>query len=112
MTTLLDVQGLVHTYPGSRRRSVDDVSFSVQSGQALGLGGESGSGKSTTARCVAGLVRPAAGAILLGGRNVVGARRAALRDIRRDMQMVFQDPYSSLNPRMTVEELVGEGLVV
>ena len=57
-------------------------------------------------------VSPTSGAVLLGGRNVVGARRAALREIRRDMQMVFQDPYSSLNPRMTVEELVGEGLVV
>jgi ABC-type oligopeptide transport system ATPase subunit len=110
--TLLEVQGLVHTYPGSRRRAVDDVSFRVPGGAALGLVGESGSGKSTTARCVAGLVKPASGTVLLSGRNVVGARRAALREIRRDMQMVFQDPYSSLNPRMTVEELVGEGLLV
>jgi ABC-type oligopeptide transport system ATPase subunit len=110
--TLLDVKGLVHTYPGSRRRAVDDVSFQVQAGEALGLVGESGSGKSTTARCVAGLVKPAAGEVLLGGRNVVGARRGTLREIRRDMQMVFQDPYSSLNPRMTVEDLVGEGLLV
>ena len=110
--TLLDVQGLVHIYPGSRRRAVDDVSFRVLAGQALGLVGESGSGKSTTARCVAGLIKPAAGSVLLGGRDVVGARRAALREMRRDMQMVFQDPYSSLNPRMTVEDLVGEGLLV
>lgn len=110
--TLLDVQGLVHLYPGSRRRAVDDVSFRVLAGEALGLVGESGSGKSTTARCVAGLVKPAAGSVLVAGREVVGARRAVLREIRRDMQMVFQDPYSSLNPRMTVEELVGEGLLV
>ena len=109
---LLAVDGLVHRYPGARQPAVDDVSFAVRAGEALGLVGESGSGKSTTARCVAGLVKPTAGSVTVGGRNVVGARRRDLRDIRRDMQMIFQDPYSTLNPRMTVEQLVGEGLLV
>jgi ABC-type oligopeptide transport system ATPase subunit len=109
---LLAVDRLCHHYPGARRTAVDDVSFAVRAGEALGLVGESGSGKSTTARCVAGLVKPTSGSITLGGRDVGGAGRRELRDIRRDMQMIFQDPYSTLNPRMTVEQLVGEGLLV
>jgi ABC-type oligopeptide transport system ATPase subunit len=107
---LLEVEGLTKVYGAAR--VVDDVSLSVVNGEILGLVGESGSGKSTTARCIAGLVRPDAGRVRLGGRDVLGADRRDLRALRRDMQMVFQDPYSSLNPRMTVAQLVGEGLLV
>ncbi|MEU8177195.1 ATP-binding cassette domain-containing protein [Microbispora hainanensis] len=107
---LLVVEKLVKSFGG--RRVVDEVSFDLAPGEVLGLVGESGSGKSTTARCVARLVRPDSGRVLLAGRDVPGAGRRELRDLRRDMQMVFQDPYSSLNPRMTVEALVGEPLLV
>jgi oligopeptide transport system ATP-binding protein len=109
---LLEVEHLVKTYPGRSTRAVDDVSFTVRRGEVLGLVGESGSGKSTTARCVAGLLTPDSGTVRLDGQAVTGARRSALRTLRGRMQMVFQDPYSSLNPRMTVEDLVGEGLLV
>jgi ABC-type oligopeptide transport system ATPase subunit len=109
---LLQVSDLVKSYPGRRARAVDQVSFTVGRGEVLGLVGESGSGKSTTARCVAGLLRPDSGTVLLGGQDVTGARGRELRALRARMQMVFQDPYSSLNPRMTVEQLVGEGLLV
>lgn len=110
--SLLCVEDLVKTYPGQHARAVDQVSFTVRRGEALGLVGESGSGKSTTARCVAGLIRPDSGSVRLDGQEVTRARGAGLRALRARMQMVFQDPYSSLNPRMTVEQLVGEGLIV
>jgi len=113
---LLSVEALNKTYRGRRGhpplRAVRDVSFTVASGEILGIVGESGSGKSTTARCVARLVEPDSGAVRLDGRDLRALRGKRLREMRADMQMVFQDPYSSLNPRMTVEELVGEGLVV
>jgi ABC-type oligopeptide transport system ATPase subunit len=107
---LLRVEGLRKSYAGAL--VVEDVALSIAPGEILGLVGESGSGKSTTARCIAGLIAPDSGSVLLGGRQVIGADRRQLRALRRDMQMVFQDPYSSLNPRMTVEALVGEGLLV
>lgn len=109
---LLQVENLVKTYPGQHSRAVDDVSFTLQRGDVLGLVGESGSGKSTTARCVTGLLRPDSGVVRLDGRDVTRARGREMRTLRSRMQMIFQDPYSSLNPRMTVEQLVGEGLIV
>src|SRR6201999_2230433 len=81
-------------------------------GRSLGLVGESGSGKSTLIRCALGLMRPDAGEITYDGVAVHGASRPDLLRFRREVQLVFQDPYSSLNPRMTVEELVAEGLVI
>ncbi|MGA5760363.1 ATP-binding cassette domain-containing protein [Nonomuraea bangladeshensis] len=107
---LLQVRDLVKTFGG--RRVLDGVSFDVAPGEVLGLVGESGSGKSTTARCITRLTRPDSGQILLGGRDVLAAGRRELRALRADMQMVFQDPYSSLNPRMTVAELIGEPVLV
>ncbi|MEU9834499.1 ATP-binding cassette domain-containing protein [Streptosporangium sp. NPDC048047] len=107
---LLRVRNLVKTFEG--RRVLDDVSFDMMPGEVLGLVGESGSGKSTTARCVARLTEPDSGRVELGGRDVLAARRGELRSLRREMQMVFQDPYSSLNPRMTVAELLEEPLTV
>nr|WP_217274853.1 ATP-binding cassette domain-containing protein [Rathayibacter sp. VKM Ac-2835] len=99
-------------FPGRDAPAVADVSFRLERGSALGLVGESGSGKSTTARLVAGLLKPDAGSVLLDGTELVGASRAALREARRSLQFVFQDPFASLNPRMRVSELVEEGLIV
>jgi ABC-type glutathione transport system ATPase component len=82
--------------------AVDDVSFTLQRGEILGLAGESGSGKTTLARCIIRLVEPDGGIIELDGSNVREARGSQLRELRRRMQMVFQDPYASLNPRMSV----------
>jgi ABC-type oligopeptide transport system ATPase subunit len=110
---ILEVRNLVKAFSGrGGTPAVNDVTFAVRKGEALGLVGESGSGKSTTARCAAGLVRPDAGRVLIAGQDVTRARGRALRPTRRRVQMVFQDPYSSLNPRMTVAALVGEGMLV
>jgi ABC-type glutathione transport system ATPase component len=84
------------------QRAVDDVSFTLRHGEILGLAGGSGSGKTTLARCIVRLVEPDAGTIELDGVDVRAARGKDLRELRRRMQMVFQDPYASLNPRMTV----------
>jgi oligopeptide/dipeptide ABC transporter ATP-binding protein len=119
---LLEVRGLTKHFPiragaivereVARVRAVDDVSFTVARGETLGLVGESGCGKSTTGRLVLRLIEPTAGTILFDGEDVTGLEGAALRRLRRSMQIVFQDPYGALNPRMTVEEIVVEPLVV
>lgn len=93
-------------------RAVDGVSFSLREGETLGLVGESGCGKSTLARACLNLVRPTAGEILLNGRSIKNLKESAMREVRRDMQMIFQDPFASLNPRMTVGRIVGEPLVI
>ncbi len=118
MTALLEVEGLTKHYLGSgplaggrhALRAVDGVSFAIEAGQTLALVGESGSGKTTTAQMVLLLEKPTAGIIRFRGSDIAHARRAALRDYRQSVQAVFQDPYSSLNPRMRVEEIVGEPL--
>lgn len=112
MSTMLEVDHLVKTFRGRRQRSVDDVSFTLAHGEVLGLVGESGAGKSTTARCVAALVPADSGRVSLLGRSVLDARGKQLRALRADMQMVFQNPYSSLNPRMNVVQLIEEALIV
>ncbi|MBN9610093.1 MAG: peptide ABC transporter ATP-binding protein [Actinobacteria bacterium 69-20] len=117
---LLRVQHLVKRFPvnhriGSRRRelvAVDDVSFSVSRGETLGIVGESGCGKSTLARCVMGLERPSGGAIAIEGRDLTTASKKTMRSLRRDVQMVFQDPYDSLNPRRRVGDIVAEPMLV
>jgi ABC-type oligopeptide transport system ATPase subunit len=97
---------------GTVVRAVDDVSFSIEKGETFGLVGESGSGKTTTGRCILRLIEPSAGEVLFDGRDVLKLSRGDLRRARRDMQIVFQDPYSSLNPRMRVSDIVEEPLVI
>jgi ABC-type oligopeptide transport system ATPase subunit len=115
MTALLEVENLVKTFPVSRRRSVAavrGVSFQIDEGRTYGLVGESGSGKSTVARMVARLTEPTSGTVRFAGRDVTRLDGTSRRQYRREVQIVFQDPYGALNPRMTVEELIVEPLVV
>jgi ABC-type oligopeptide transport system ATPase subunit len=93
-------------------KAVDGVSFSIPEGKTLGLVGESGSGKSTTGYCILQLIRPTAGSVRFQGRELTELKGEDLRKIRQDMQIVFQDPYSSLDPRMTVGNIVAEPLQV
>jgi len=91
-------------------RAVDDVSFSIAPGEAVGLVGESGCGKTTLGRTVIKLIEPTSGQILFEGEDIAGLSGSALRSSRRKFQMIFQDPYGSLDPRMTVEKIIGEAL--
>ena len=93
-------------------KAVDDVSFTVGRGETLGLVGESGCGKTTCGRAILRLIEPTAGEVLFEGRSVLGLKSEALRALRQSMQIIFQDPYGSLNPRMTGGAIVGEGLAV
>jgi oligopeptide transport system ATP-binding protein len=120
--TLLEVRNLVKHFPTtkgtifSRRvgsvKAVDSVSFQIRRGETLGLVGESGCGKSTTGRLILRLIEPTAGEVWFQGRNVFALTPDALRTLRRDMQIVFQDPYASLNPKMTVGDIIGEPLQI
>jgi oligopeptide/dipeptide ABC transporter ATP-binding protein len=118
---LLDVRHLVKHFhvggglfggPAGVVRAVDDVSFSIRRGETLGLVGESGCGKTTTGRCILQLERPTSGQVLFEGRDLTALDAAELRASRRRMQVIFQDPYSSLNPRMTVGQILAEPLAV
>jgi ABC-type oligopeptide transport system ATPase subunit len=117
---LLEVRHLVKHFTRGRGllgpspvvRAVDDVSFTVEEGETFALVGESGSGKTTTGRCILRLIEPTSGEVLFRGENVLTFPRARMRRARRDMQIVFQDPYSSLNPRMRARAIVEEPLVI
>ena len=93
-------------------RVVDDVSFEIRQGETMGLVGEPGSGKSTTGYCVLELLKPTSGSVRFDGEELTAMPRNELRTMRREMQIVFQDPYPSLNPRMTIGDIVGEPLLV
>jgi oligopeptide transport system ATP-binding protein len=118
---LLDVRDLVKHYPVrggllhrtvAAVRAVDGVSFAIRAGETLGLVGESGCGKTTVGRTLLRLVPATSGSVSFQGRDVFALGGAELKRLRRDMQIIFQDPYSSLDPRMPVGEIVGEGLLV
>jgi peptide/nickel transport system ATP-binding protein len=118
--TLLEVTDLVKHFPIKRGilidrevdqvRAVDGISFSVERGQTLGLVGESGSGKSTACRAVLQLIKPTSGSVRFEGREIAGLSRRQMRPLRREMQMIFQDPYASLNPRKRIGQIVGDPL--
>jgi len=118
---LLRVEGLTRYFPIRRGlfsrtvghvRAVDGVSFEIAKGEVLGLVGESGCGKTTTGRCILRLIEPTSGKVIFDGRDVTAMPRKELRSIRREMQIVFQDPYSSLNPRLTIGSMLGEALAI
>ena len=118
---LLQVRGLEKHFPirgGLLRRevgrvhAVDGVSFDIAPGETLGLVGESGCGKSTTGRCILRLIEPTGGSVRFAGQEVTGLSGEALRALRRDIQIIFQDPFASLNPRHTVGAIVGEAMVI
>ena len=112
---ILAVRDLVKEFPvrgGGKVHAVSGVSFDLAEGETLGVVGESGCGKSTTARCVVRLIEATSGQVLFRGRDVLGLGRKDLRRLRADLQIVFQDPYASLNPRMQVASIVAEPLIV
>src|SRR5947207_8303534 len=102
--------GLFHS--GTTVHAVNDVSFTIEEGETFGLVGESGSGKTTTGRCMLSLIEPTSGEVLVGGRNVLQLTDEEMRLARRNVQIVFQDPYSSLNPRMRIRQIIEEPLII
>lgn len=113
---LLTIRNLVKHFPveGGHEvlRAVDGVSFSIRGGETLGLVGESGCGKSTVGRCILRLYEPTSGEIVFENKNITHASNSDMRALRRDMQIIFQDPYSSLNPRLNILSIVGEPMAV
>src|SRR5216683_1242231 len=119
---LVEIRNLTKVFPlgesmlGARAkgevRAVDDISLDIHAGETLGLVGESGSGKSTFGRLVLRLIEPSSGAIRFEGRDLLAASHREMRRLRRDMQIIFQDPFGSLDPRMNVEDIISEPLVI
>jgi oligopeptide/dipeptide ABC transporter ATP-binding protein len=114
LSNLLEVRGLKKYFktPAGMLHAVDDVSFTIEAGKTLGVVGESGCGKSTLGRLILGLLEPTDGTIIFEGRDITRLKPKERRSLRKDMQMIFQDPYSSLNPRFCVSELIAEPLKI
>ena len=118
---LLEVRGLKKYFPikggffsktVANVHAVDGIDFFIKKGETLGLVGESGCGKSTTGRLILKLIKPTAGQILFNGQDISAFDRRRMKALRRDMQLIFQDPYASLNPRMSVGDIVSEALKI
>lgn len=113
---LVSVKQLVKHFPVDNSddvvQAVDDVSFDILSGETLGLVGESGCGKSTVGRCLLRLIEPTSGEVIFEGQNVVGLANSEMQLLRREMQIIFQDPYASLNPRLSVRSIIAEPLKI
>src|SRR5512136_1815521 len=118
---LMVVQDLIKYFPvrsglmqrvTAQVKAVDGVSFTVKAGECLGMVGESGCGKSTIGRTILRLIEPTAGNVLFEGHDIATADRKTLKQMRRNMQIIFQDPYSSLDPRVPIGESIGEGLLI
>jgi len=107
---LLEIRNLTKVF--GHIRAVDDVTLDIQSGETLGLVGESGSGKSTLGRLILRLIEPTTGSIRFEGRDLVSLKRGDMRQLRRDMQVIFQDPFASLDPRYRVEDIIAEPLII
>jgi len=106
------IQGGIFAREIERVHAVSDVSFDIAAAETLGVVGESGCGKSTTGRCILRLIEPTSGEVWFDGKNVTALKGDELRSLRRDMQIIFQDPFASLDPRMTVGNIIGEALVI
>lgn len=121
-TPLLSVQHLSKEFPvdsgvfagklAKKVSAVNDISFDIYPGETFGLVGESGCGKSTTGRCIMRLTEPSSGKVIFDGKDVARMKRRELKELRRNMQFIFQDPYASLNPRMTIGEIIAEPLII
>src|ERR1700756_3693844 len=119
---LLEIRNLTKTFPHSESlfggesrgevRAVDDVSLDIHAGETLGLVGESGSGKSTLGRLILRLIEPTSGSVRLNGLDLLSASRGQMRLLRRDLQIIFQDPFASLDPRFRVEDIIAEPLII
>src|ERR1700721_2977988 len=109
---LLEIRSLTKIYPQREVRAVDAVSLEIEAGETLGLVGESGSGKSTLGRLVLRLIEPTSGSVRFDGHDLTAASHGEMRRLRRDMQIIFQDPFGSLDPRMRVEDILAEPLII
>lgn len=111
--TLVEIKHLKKYFNMGRKgdlKAVDDLSFSISRGETVGMVGESGCGKTTAGRSILRLYEPTAGEVLFEGENILKISNTKMKNLRRDMQMIFQDPYASLNPRMTIEDIIGEAI--
>ena len=113
---LVQVRNLVKHFPVENSadvvQAIDDVSFDIFAGETLGLVGESGCGKSTVGRCILRLYEPTRGEVLFEGKNIIGMPNREMQKLRREMQIIFQDPYASLNPRLSILSIVAEPLKI